>query len=198
MTGAELMLIGIWSFLSTRLYRLLYPPRSVLLIYGEHPVAGLMGKIHTRNDRFVIGEIVHISQGISFIKDKIQSYEGVVICDLPSHMRNVILKYCYEKGIRTYTTPKISDVIIRSAESLHLFDTPLLLSRNNGLSFDQRVVKRVMDLALSMTALLFLLRFSSLRLRQSSCMTEGRCFICRNVVQKTEKYFGSVSSAAWW
>ena len=47
-------------------------------------------------------------------------------------------------------------MIIRSAESLHLFDTPLLLSRNNGLSFDQRVVKRGMDLALSMTALLLL------------------------------------------
>ena len=156
MTGAELLLIGIWSFLSTRLYRFLYPPRSVLLIYGEHPVAGLMGKIHTRNDRFVIGEAVHISQGISMIMEKIRGYEGVVICDLPSHMRNVILKHCYEKGVRTYTTPKISDVILRSAESLHLFDTPLLLSRNKGLSFDQRAVKRGMDLALSVTALLLL------------------------------------------
>ena len=156
MTGAELLMISIWSFLSTRMYRFLYPPRSVLLIYGEHPVAGLMGKIHTRNDRFVIGETIHVSKGIALIKEKIHGYEGVVICDLPSHMRNVILKYCYEKGIRTYTTPKISDVIIRSAESLHLFDTPLLLSRNNGLSFDQRVVKRGMDLALSMTALLLL------------------------------------------
>ena len=115
-----------------------------------------MGKIYTRNDRFVIGETIHVSKGIALIKEKIHGYEGVVICDLPSHMRNVILKYCYEKGIRTYTTPKISDVIIRSAESLHLFDTPLLLSRNNGLSFDQRVVKRGMDLALSMTALLLL------------------------------------------
>lgn len=156
MTAAELILIGFWSFLCTRLYRILYPPRSVLLIYGEHPVAGLMGKIHTRNDRFVIGETIHISKGLSFIKERIKEYEGVVICDLPSHMRNVILKYCYEKGVRTYSTPKISDVIIRSAESLHLFDTPLLLSRNNGLTFEQRVMKRGIDLTLCLLALILL------------------------------------------
>lgn len=156
MTIVEFVVICIWSFLSTRLYRFLYPSRSVLLIYGEHPVAGLMGKIHTRNDRFIIGETMHISAGIKSIKEKIDKYQGVVICDIPSHMRNMILKYCYEKAIRTYSTPKISDVIIRSSESLHLFDTPLLLSRNNGLSFDQRVIKRVVDIALSLTALILL------------------------------------------
>ena len=79
-----------------------------------------------------------------------------MICDLPSHMRNVILKDCYEKGVRTYSTPKISDVIIRSAESLHLFDTPLLLSRNNGLTFEQRVMKRGIDLTLCLLALILL------------------------------------------
>ena len=156
MAGFQFLAVCIWSFVSNRFYRFLYPSRSVLLIYGEHPVTSLMGKLHTRNDRFVIGEIVHISAGIGEIKRKMEQYEGVVICDIPSHIRNVILKYGYEKSIRTYTTPKISDVIIRSSESLHLFDTPLLLSRNHGLSFDQCFVTRGVDLALSMAALLFL------------------------------------------
>ena len=156
MTCIQFLMVCIWSFLFSRFYRFLYPSRNVLLVYGEHPVANLMGKIHTRNDRFAIGEIVHISAGIREIKRKIDQYEGVVICDIPSSMRNVILKYSYEKSIRTYTTPKISDVIIKSSESLHLFDTPLLLSRNNGLSFDQRFVKRGVDLVLSLAALLFL------------------------------------------
>lgn len=203
MTIADLFLICIWSVLSTRLYRILYPSRSVLLIYGEHPVAGLMGKIHTRNDRFTVGETIHISAGIPLIKEKINEYEGVVICDIPSHMRNVILKYCYEKSIRTYSTPKISDVIIRSSESLHLFDTPLLLSRNNGLSFDQRFVKRGMDIALSLTALIllfpiFAVTAAAIKLHdkgpvfyfQERCTENGRVFrICkfRSMVTDAEK-----------
>ena len=77
-----------------------------------------------------------------------------MIGDIPSHERNAILKYCFGKGIRSYTTPKLSDVLIRSAESQHMFDTPLLLSRNTGLTIEQRLVKRAVDLALSFLALL--------------------------------------------
>lgn len=156
MTGAEFLIICIWSFLFTRIYRYLYPPRKVLLVYGGHPVARLMGKIHTRNDRFLIGEIVHMSSGFDCIRKKIDEYEGVVICDIPSHLRNIILKYCYRKSIRTYFTPKISDIIVRSSESLHLFDTPLLLSRNTGLTFEQRFLKRVMDIILCLVAVTLL------------------------------------------
>ena len=211
MTIIEFLVISVWSFLSTRLYRFLYPSRSVLLIYGEHPVAGLMSKIHTRNDRFVIGETMHISAGIKLIKERINKYQGVVICDIPSHMRNMILKYCYEKAIRTYSTPKISDVIIRSSESLHLFDTPLLLSRNNGLSFDQRVVKRVVDIALSLTALILLspiFAVTAIAIKmydrgpafyfQERCTINGRVFrICkfRSMIVDAEKGGGSIPAA---
>ena len=73
MSAAEFFIICVWSFLSTRIYRLLYPPRKVLLIYGEHPVASLMGKIHTRNDRFVIGEIVHIPAGTEKISQAVRA-----------------------------------------------------------------------------------------------------------------------------
>lgn len=156
MTIIEFFIICIWCFIMTKIYRHLYPPRKVVLIYGEHPIISLMGKLHARNDRFVIGEIVHISNGLENIQKKLDEYEGVVICDIPSQIRNSILKYCYSRSIRVYTTPKISDIIIRSAESLHLFDTPLLLSRNMGLTFEQRFIKRIMDIALCVLALAFL------------------------------------------
>ena len=44
------------------------------------------------------------------------------------------MKYCYQESVRTYVTPKISDILFRGADDIHLFDTPLLLSRNQGLS----------------------------------------------------------------
>ena len=36
------------------------------------------------------------------------------------------------------------------ADDIHLFDTPLLLSRNRGLSIDQRIIKRTCDIVLSL------------------------------------------------
>ena len=35
------------------------------------------------------------------------------------------------------------------SERIHLFDTPLLVSRNMGLAVDQRAAKRVMDILIS-------------------------------------------------
>lgn len=143
----------VWGAVCTGLYLRIYPPRRVLLVYGGRPAAGLMKKISTRADRFVIGETAHISEGMARIKEKIGRYQGVVICDIPSDERNEVLKYCYGRGIRSYTTPKISDLLIRSAESQHMFDTPLLLSRNTGLTIEQRFMKRVIDTLLSGIAL---------------------------------------------
>lgn len=144
----------IWAIICTRVYIATYPPKKVLLIYGDRPISGLICKLKSRTDRFIISDSIHIDQGLDFIKAKIPSYEGVVICDLPSHDRNVLLKYCYDKSIRTYTSPKISDILIRSAENQHMFDTPLLLSRNSGLTLEQRLGKRVLDIALSLAALI--------------------------------------------
>jgi len=44
--------------------------------------------------------------------------------------------------------PKISDIILMGSETMHFFDTPLLLTRSNPLTFEERLIKRVMDLIL--------------------------------------------------
>lgn len=208
MTLIQFLLVCIWSTVSTGLYRLLYPPMRVLLIYGEHPAAGLMGKISTRNDRFRICEAVSVDLGMEEIEKRIGRYEGVVICDLPSHTRNRILKYCYGKSVRTYTTPKISDILLRSAESIHMFDTPLLLFRNMGLTFDQKIVKRMMDIALSLPAVVILLPVFAatavaikaydggpVLFRQDRCTKDGKVFSIykfRSMVVDAEKEGRSV------
>ena len=83
------------------------------------------------------------------IKQKINENDAVVLGDRPSHERNLLLKYCYESEIRTYSVPKISDILLRSSDELNLFDTPLMLSRNIGLSIEQRWIKRAEDIIIA-------------------------------------------------
>ena len=51
-------------------------------------------------------------------------------------------------------TPKISDLILRGAEDVQLFYTPLLLSRNRGLTVEQRFFKRIFDIVTALAGLL--------------------------------------------
>ena len=76
-------------------------------------------------------------------------YEGVIIWDLPSSIRNRYLKYCFDNSIRCYMSPKISDIILIGTTRIHLFDTPLLMSRNHGLSVEERAGKRILDIIVS-------------------------------------------------
>lgn len=203
MLAAEMVIIILWSIWATKLYRVIYPPRRVLMVYGNRPPSALMDKLYTRVDRFVVCKSMNISVGLQQIEKNIGNYDGVVICDIPSQARNRLLKYCYNHSVRTYTIPKISDIIIRSAENLHLFDTPLLLSRNTGLNIEQRIVKRLMDILCSMVVLVitspvmlvtaFLIRFydgGPVLFKQQRCTKDGVIFTIykfRSMIVDAEK-----------
>jgi exopolysaccharide biosynthesis polyprenyl glycosylphosphotransferase len=133
-----------------RLYQFLYPPRRMLVIYGDHSPDDLIGKINTRKDKYNICASVSYRVGYAELYPLIGKYNAVVLCDVPADARNQIMKYCYQESVRTYVTPKLSDIIFRGADDIHLFDTPLLLSRNQGLSIVELFVKRAMDIVISL------------------------------------------------
>lgn len=149
LTLIELMLVFPWLYITRRVFVTLYPPRKMIVVYGERSPNFLIEKINQRDDKYNICGKIHVSEGFDAITSVLKNYEAVVICDTPSQIRNDILKYCYKKSMRVYVTPKISDIIISGADDIYLFDTPLYLNRNQGLSFDQRLVKRIMDVILS-------------------------------------------------
>ena len=112
-----------------------------------------------RVDKYMICESVSVHESTEKVRELIQKYEGVIICDIPAEMRNDYLKFCFENSIRAYIAPKISDIIIRGADDIRLFDTPLLLCRNYGLDFEQRLFKRTFDIVFSLVALVPALPF---------------------------------------
>lgn len=149
MTAFEILLVVIWAFLFQWVYMRLFPPRKLLVVYGNYPIFHIMDKINAREDKYQISGAIHFSQGIERVMEEIPKYAGIVVGDIPSHERNLLLKMCYDKDVRTYTIPKISDILVRTSTDLNLFDTPLLLSRNVSLRVEQIVVKRMMDIVFS-------------------------------------------------
>ncbi len=90
---------------------------------------------------------MNISEGMDKIeKEILAGYGAIVLWDIPMLERNELLKYCYSKSIRVYMMPKITDVLVQGADQLHLFDTPILLTREYALKAEQRIVKRLIDI----------------------------------------------------
>ena len=156
MTVIDILIAAVCAFLFDRMFARLFPPRQLLLIYDEYPVEKLCQKMDSRRDKFCIAKQISVAQGEEAVLQAIEEWgrEGVVLGDLHSEMRNRLLKYCYSRSIRVYLTPKVSDIILKASETLDLFDTPLFLARNYGLTVEQRIAKRCLDVTVSALLLL--------------------------------------------
>lgn len=149
MTLVQIVIIIVWVWGSRFIYSRLYGARKLLVIYGDRDPGDLIQKMNSRSDKYNVSGKVHVDKGEKAIHQMMRDYEGVIIWDLPSNIRNRYLKYCFAHSIRCYMSPKISDVILMGSERIHLFDTPLLVSKNMGLSIEQRAMKRVLDIVVS-------------------------------------------------
>lgn len=152
LTVAELVFIFFWNAFIDRIYFLIYPPRRLIILYGSRQAASLVMKMSTRVDKYMICESVNIGdfENEAEVKKHIMKYDGVIICDIPAKSRNDYMKFCFQNDIRAYIVPKISDIILRGAEDIRLFDTPLILCRNCGLTVEQRFIKRTADIIISL------------------------------------------------
>lgn len=155
-TGFNLVAVLCWVVFMRWIYARIYPPREVLLIYGNRGYESLSKKLAERKDKYVVKGSMNVSCGLEAIREEIPKYQAVMIGDLPAHERNVLVKFCFERNIRCYCQPKISDIMIMSSEKIHMFDTPLLLFRNCGLTVEKQVIKRIFDLICSVLMLIIL------------------------------------------
>lgn len=146
----DFVIVLIWALLMRWIYAIIYPPHEMLLIYGDISPNAIIRKLESRKDKYHVKEKVALSAGMDTIFDRMSQYDAVLIGDIPVQDRNKFIKYCFEKDIRCYGIPKISDIMIRNSESIDLFDSPLLLFRNNGLTYRQMFVKRAMDIVISL------------------------------------------------
>ena len=137
----------------TWLYHQLYIPKNMAMIFGHENAVTLKFKMETRPDKYRVQKLIPVEDGFESICRQIQEYDAVILNDIPSQIRNDLLKFCYQHKIRTYVAPKLTDIIIRGATDITLFDTPLLLVKGNGLTPIQRFIKRTMDLVLCLPAM---------------------------------------------
>ena len=152
----QIIVVAICSFCANTIYFKLYPPRRVVAIFGDD-ISGFelikkMGKI---SERFQIERGLNVNTtDLEEIKRQIDKYEAVVICGIDKNLQKKIISYCYTHEKRTYLLPDVTDIIISNSYNIQISDTPVLMSRNRGLTLEQRILKRTMDLIISAVAII--------------------------------------------
>ena len=134
--------------------------------------------------------------------DRLEDYDGVLVNDIPAVEKNDIIKRCFDRNLRVYFVPKISDILVKSSRNVNLLDTPIYLCRNDGITTVELAVKRAFDLVSSVLTLillspLFAVTAIAIKLedggpvfyRQERCTIGGRHFMIlkfRSMIENAE------------
>ena len=150
----QTVLVVILPYIYSAIFHRIYRAHKMIMVCGTDCNVSLKIKMESRPDKYRIHKIISVDQGLDAVFAAISEYDSVILNDIGAGVRNDILKFCYDRKIRTYVTPKLSDIIIRGSTEICLFDTPLLLVRGGGLTFVQRCLKRIMDIVLCLLAMI--------------------------------------------
>lgn len=181
--------LGCWC--ANVIYFKLYPSKKMLAILdGDETGFSLINKISRMGERFKLEQGINANtSSLEEIKKMIDRYECVLICDIDKNLQREIFTYCYSNKKSTYLLPDITDIIINNAYSIQIGDSPVLRSRNHGLSTEQEVIKRIMDIAISAIGLIVAAPFMIITAIAIKLDDGGPIFFKQNRITKDGNIF---------
>lgn len=189
-TVLQLVVIFLEVHAADSIYYSLYKAHRIVAVTdGRDDKTHIINKMSRIKQRYNIGEVVLTDRPMPEILKIIDGYEAVLICNFEKSQQNEILRYCYANKKRIYFLPSSNDIIINSLHQAQVYDTPILVCRNNGLTIEQQIIKRTLDLLISGIGLIifspiFLLIALSIKLYD-----KGPVFFKQNRVTKDGKIF---------
>lgn len=173
------------------IYFKLYPARRLVAVFGDDATGfKLINRMSHIPERFKIERGLNVNTtSMEAIKKAIIPYDGVIICDIDKNIEKEIYAYCYSKQKRIYMLPAITDIIINHSYEIQIGDTPVIMSRNRGLSTEQLVLKRIMDIVISGIALIIGSPFMLIAAIAIKIDDGGPVFFKQNRITKDGKIF---------
>lgn len=133
---------------SNNLFYTINPPKKLLIIHNnEDKLLQLVTKLKFYQNRFKVAKIMRYDE--IELHRSIRSANSVMLIDVPTEEKDYICEYCYKRGKEIYFTPHMSDILINNSEHELIDDISLFSFESNGLTIEQRIIKRLFDLVLS-------------------------------------------------
>lgn len=151
----QLVLVTAWSYGAQKWYFASFPPTKTAVIYSRRSEVPCLFEKYGLDKKFDVQLVTDPKACVNNLS-QLDSYQEVFICDVQSHDRNVILKYCIANGIGVYVLPRIGDIIMSGAYKMHMFHLPMLRVVRRNLRPEHAFVKRFIDIVFSAVGLLFL------------------------------------------
>lgn len=132
----QILVALVWCYLAHYWYRHSFPASNVVVVYSEETGKKDLINEYGYDKRFHVTRKIQVEALLQKIDqesiaelvdcDWLQNVEALFLVDISSHKRNRIIKYCMKKNIILYVQPRIGDILLSSAKSVHMFHLPMM------------------------------------------------------------------------
>ena len=149
----QVLVIIFFAYFGNFVYFSLEPPEKCCVISSSRQSLGnIIPKINKFKKQYEVDEIIRFDA--PDVLDVIARNDTVFLYDVPVRERIVLTEYCYQKQKNIYYNFEMSDVVSQGAKYMTLDDKSLVMHVAKDLTMEQRIVKRLMDLGVSLIALI--------------------------------------------
>ncbi len=149
----QVLVLIFFAYFGNFVYFTLEPPEKCCVISSSRQSLGnIIPKINKFKKQYEVDEIIRFDA--PDVLDVIARNDTVFLYDVPVRERIVLTEYCYQKQKNIYYNFEMSDVVSQGAKYMTLDDKSLVMHVAKDLTMEQRIVKRLMDLGVSLIALI--------------------------------------------
>lgn len=144
----QLILVFLLTYLAHNIYFKYNPPEKSLLFVGNPDnTEEYLRRFKRRRKEFVIVSV--LDANAEHWHTALKDVQAVFILDVEPGRKAQIIDYAYKHHKDVYMTTELADVVINCSKHFLLDDISMLSSSFRGLSIEQRIVKRTLDLVVS-------------------------------------------------
>ena len=150
------MAAACWALVGKRFTIAFGKPEKTLVISGADNVNEFLQKFDKIGHIFTIEKVVSADILKGDWKKEVAPYQAVIFYEVSSKKRSEVIWYCMQSRKSLYITPQLSEITMKGFGARHLIDTPMMKYEYRSERFWYNLVKRVVDILLSLTALILL------------------------------------------
>lgn len=148
----QFIIYCIFVRLGSRFYFKLNDAEKCLIIADDKENAGRVAKaLSDFSRRYMVYDVIDYRDEV--VKEKIIEADTVVLYEVPVDVRKEVIDWCYQNLKNVYFNPNVADILEHSSEQTVIDDIPFYAWQFHLIGFEQRIIKRLMDLTISFVLL---------------------------------------------
>lgn len=184
----QVVVIIIFAYLGNFIYFKIYDPEKCCLITSNRDNAGnLFRAIQKFKKQYNIVFVDEYTD--SRLYKHIDRVDTVFLHEVPVAKREEIVEYCYKNFKNIYYTPEIADIVQINAKHTILDDVSLVAAPVKELTLEQRFIKRITDIVVSLVAIIISSPIWLICAIAIKTCDKGPVFYRQNRVTKNGKVF---------